>query len=244
MHFGISVCDQERLEYSFLNCIISLLNSSIIDVDKLDYLIRDSYITGFDTIKIDYVRLLQSIRLREINKEYQIVYTKDAISVIENVVYAHDAERKWIQNHPAVQYESYLLQSAFEELKDKYKDVNLFSYQSLTEAGIKLNKDYKISLLCDADIIFLMKNLDSDNVKEYYRSIERRHPLWKSEAEYKAIFTAYSNQIFEVIENAFENLNKYINKVCRSQVINDEAIDACKKDIDNTYKLITDKNSK
>lgn len=31
-----------------LNCFISLLNSKIIDVDKLDYLIRDAYITGFD----------------------------------------------------------------------------------------------------------------------------------------------------------------------------------------------------
>ena len=30
------------------NCFISLLNSKVIDVDKLDYLLRDAYITGFD----------------------------------------------------------------------------------------------------------------------------------------------------------------------------------------------------
>ena len=47
-------------ENSIRNCFIGLLNSKVIDVDKLDYLIRDAYITGFDTVKIDYYRLLTS----------------------------------------------------------------------------------------------------------------------------------------------------------------------------------------
>lgn len=34
-------------ENSIKNCFISMLNSKVIDVDKLDYLIRDAYITGF-----------------------------------------------------------------------------------------------------------------------------------------------------------------------------------------------------
>lgn len=33
------------------NCLIQLLNADVIDVDKLDYLIRDAYITGFDTVQ-------------------------------------------------------------------------------------------------------------------------------------------------------------------------------------------------
>lgn len=33
--------------------MIELLNSSTIDVDKLDYLIRDAYVIGFDSIAID-----------------------------------------------------------------------------------------------------------------------------------------------------------------------------------------------
>lgn len=109
--------------------MISLLNSSVIDVDKLDYLIRDAYITGFETVSIDYERLLRSIRIRKLDDKYEIVYLKGAISVIENVVYAHDAERKWIQNHPVVQYEAYLLQSAIEAIKEKYGDTNIFSYE-------------------------------------------------------------------------------------------------------------------
>ena len=236
---GYQYVKREDLKYSFLNCIISFLNSAVIDVDKLDYLIRDAYITGFDTVSIDYVRLLQSIRLQKEEQKYQIVYTKSAISVIENVVYAHDAERKWIQNHPVVQYEAYLLQSAIEALKSKYKHVNLFSYEALTEDGVEIFKDYKISLLCDADITFLMKNLDSDSGKEYFQRKDRRHPLWKSEAEYKAIFNVgYTDRIFEIVENGLEGLCKYLNFVCKSQEINENALDACKKDIESARKLL------
>ena len=238
---GYPYVKKEDLKYSFLNCIVSLLNSAVIDVDKLDYLIRDAYITGFDTVSIDYVRLLLSIRLRKEKQKYQVVYTKSAISVIENVVYAHDAERKWIQNHPVVQYEAYLLQSAIEALKNKYAHINLFSYEALTEEGIKIFDDYKISLLCDADITFLIKNLDSDSEKEYYRRKDRRHPLWKSEAEYKAIFTVgYTDRIFEIVENGLENLCKYLNFVCKSQEINETALNECIEDIKRSKKLFED----
>lgn len=220
------------LKHSFLNCIISLLNSSVIDVDKLDYLTRDAYITGFDTVSIDYMRIIKSIKLKRKGKEYQVVYTKSALSVIENVVYAHDVECKWIQNHPVVQYEAYLLQRAIEELKNKYTSINLFSYEALTEKGVEIFKNYKITLLCDADIIFLMKNLDNDFEKEYFQRKDRRHPLWKSEAEYKAIFdVGYKDKIFEIIENGLESLCKYLNFVCKSQEINENALNACENDI-------------
>ncbi len=236
---GYPYAKRENLKYSFLNCIISLLNSAVIDVDKLDYLIRDAYITGFDTVSIDYVRLLQSIKLRKEEKNYHIVYTKSAISVIENVVYAHDAERKWIQNHPVVQYEAYLLQSAIEALKNKYTHVDLFSYEALTEDGVEIFENYKISLLCDADITFLMKNLDSDSEKEYFQRKNRRHPLWKSEAEYKAIFNVgYTDKIFEIVENGLEGLCKYLNFVCKSQEINEIALGACEKDLENAQRLL------
>lgn len=235
---GYPYAVKKGLKYSFLNCSISLLNSTVIDVDKLDYLMRDAFNTGFDTVSIDYVRLLQSIRLIKEEEDYQVVFGKSAISVIENVVYAHDVERKWIQNHPVVQYESYLLQRSMEALKNKYNDVNLFSYEALTETGVEICENYKVSLLSDADIIFLMKNLDSHFVKEYYNRKGRRHPLWKSEAEYKAIFDdGYTEKMFEIVVNGLEGLCKYLNFVCKSQEINDETLQACKKDIEDAEKL-------
>lgn len=241
---GYQYVVKDNQRNSFFNCLISLLNSSVIDVDKLDYLIRDAFITGFDTVKIDYIRLLSSVKIRQTNKKYQVVYTKNAISIIENVIYAHDAERKWIQNHPVVQYETYLLQNAIKDLKEKYKVTNLFSYQALTEEGIALSEDYRITLLCDADIIFLMKNLDSDVVKEYFTRKYRRHSFWKTEAEYRAIFNdIFNDNLFDIFENNLEGLVHYLNYLCKSQNINESTLLACEKDIAETKRLYEDKES-
>ena len=83
--------------------------------------------------------------------------------MIENVVYAHDAERKWIQNHPVVLYECYILNHIFQHLNNRLntQKSKLFSYDSLTMEGHVLKNGIKVSLLCDDDIIYLMKNVES-----------------------------------------------------------------------------------
>lgn len=225
--------------HSLLNCLISLLNSSVIDVDKLDYLIRDAYITGFETVAVDYERLLKSIRIRDIENTYEIVFVKGAISVIENVIYAHDAERKWIQNHPIVLYDAYLVQCAIEKINECYSETNIFSYEALTTQGVPVSDNYKVSLLCDADVIFLMKNLAGGCMNEYFDRKERRHPLWKSESEYKAIFSGgYSDKIFDIIEQSLEDLGKFLNFVNKSQGINENTIEACEKEIKRHQELL------
>ena len=244
---GYQYSNEEKDEnLSFLNYLISFLNSSVIDVDKLDYLIRDAYITGFDTISIDYKRLLANIRIRKNKKDgqYEVVYKKGAISVIENVVYAHDAERKWIQNHPIVKYEGYLQQKAIEKILQKYgKDI--FSYDYLSIEGKNITDNLKIRLLCDADIIFLMKNVKDDNVNEYFARNCRRHPVWKSESEYKAIFDGFlTEDTFSVFENALEDLEKYLDYLATPREINYEVLEECKRDIKKTEELQAEEDDK
>lgn len=155
---------------SCMNCLIELLNSKIIDVDKLDYLLRDAYMTGFDTVTIDYVRLLESIRLRKNSQDrYEICYAKSAVSVLENVVYAHDAERKWIQTHPI---------------------------DFLLTDGVFIEGLGNVKLMGDSDVRYLMKNLpDQSWCREYYERKLRKHPVWKTEAEFKFEFLIiYTNQ--------------------------------------------------
>ncbi|MBQ6207139.1 MAG: HD domain-containing protein [Oscillospiraceae bacterium] len=53
-------------EKSLRNCFITLLNSSSIDVDKLDYIMRDADMSGLNTIAIDIDRLLDSLTLTPI----------------------------------------------------------------------------------------------------------------------------------------------------------------------------------
>lgn len=234
------------------NCFISLLNSKVIDVDKLDYLIRDAYITGFNTVSLDYIRLLQAITVSETEKGYQIAYYKDAISVIENVVYAHDAERKWIQNHPVVLYECYILNHIFQHLNGKLNtDTDkLFSYESLTQEGHILKDDIKVSLLCDDDIVYIMKNVPSCETelsKEYFERNKRRHPIWKSEAEYEAFISRAmggQNDSMKAFEQAMTATAFYLTKASDTWTINDETIAKLNTELETLEKDVFDEDTK
>lgn len=222
-------------ENSIKNCFISMLNSKVIDVDKLDYLIRDAYITGFDTVNIDFERLLSSLTLSKNNGMYEIAYNKNAISVIENVVYAHDAEKKWIQTHPVVLYEAYILQHVFSHLSENMDNEGkkLFSLESLSVEGQQFNDNISIALLCDDDIIFLMKNVYPNEIsKEFFERRERRHPVWKSEAEYKAFVLnlARGGELLQEFETAMSVTAKYLIKSTDSWVIDDALIDKLEKE--------------
>lgn len=125
MIIGLRYSRNNTLELGIDNALIQLLNSSVIDVDRLDYLARDRIMTGFENARIDTDRLLASVCLTnnstdEINPEYHFGFYKNALSVIENVVVAHDAERKWIQSHAVVLYDSFLVQRCIRAIEDTY----------------------------------------------------------------------------------------------------------------------------
>ena len=62
-------------EKQIRNCFIELLNGSNFDVDKLDYVIRDTQMSGISNINVDVERLLGSVciitKTKYINKRYQ-----------------------------------------------------------------------------------------------------------------------------------------------------------------------------
>jgi HD superfamily phosphohydrolase len=222
------------------NCLICLLNSSIIDIDKLDYIIRDSYMTGFQSVSIDYFRLLNSVTLVELNSKKLLAYNKRALSVIENVVYAHDSERKWIQSHPVVLYEHFLIQHAIRKV-DRYfskdhRENKLFSYKSLSITGSNFKEKGRIRLLSDEDIIYNIKNVCGDELTdEYFIRGLRRHPIWKSEAEYRSLFdTKVGNDILGSLEIVFYEIEKFLIDNLDIPVINDEVIVFC----NNEYKKL------
>ena len=230
----------DNLLNSIYNCIITMLNSKVIDVDRLDYLIRDAYFTGFETVNIDYTRLLTSLTIIIEDEKAKLGYNKNAISVIENVVYAHDAERKWIQTHPIVLYDMYIIQHVIDNLNKKVSIDNnkkLFSLESLSVEGHKLKNDLEISLLCDDDIVHLLKNNKADSLcMEYFCRKNRRHPLWKSESEYKAYIPLQFGTNGKVLENLTEALSeteKYMRKYSESWIINDSIIDKIKGELKN-----------
>ncbi|MCL2134252.1 MAG: HD domain-containing protein [Candidatus Bathyarchaeota archaeon] len=201
-----------------LNALISVVNSSTIDVDKLDYLIRDAYAAGYDAVAIDYRRLLSNMVICFHGNELKIGFKQNAISAIESVIVAHDFERKWIHSHPVCVYENFILQQAIEEVSKYFLEKSgkkLFSYDSLTEEGQKFNvpviingkqeiMEQNIALLCDDDIICYIKNKCSDAlIKQLFARNKRMKSFWKSEAEYTTLFDAQGTGIRQNMSDIF-----------------------------------------
>lgn len=202
-------------EDGFKNELITLLNSSIIDVDKLDYLIRDSYLIGYQTVSIDYRRLLEGVCVRRMptGSSYKLEFPKKSVSVFENVVYAHDLERKWIQNHPIVKYEMFLLKEAMREVVEKLKEINvkLFCEEALGDAGVKINGELKIRYMSDDDLIFLMKNFGGKSAHMYMHRNEWSKGIWKSDAEFRALFGGeWSQEGLKKFKMEVSSLLKYL----------------------------------
>jgi len=203
-------------DYTFSNCLISILNSTVLDVDKLDYLLRDAYLLGFDTVRVDYQRLIGSIMLMRTAKKngYEVVFGKNAVSVLENVVYARDAERKWLQGHPIVQLEESILREAIDTvLKERKIDCRrLFCYESLCDIGREIEPGVTIRLLSDADIIYMLKQSKSKKAELYFDRSSWPKPLWKSEFEYRAIFKSETvgPETLNKIYTALDNLCAYV----------------------------------
>ncbi len=206
--FGEMDADQYDIinKKMLMDCVIQLLHSSVIDVDRLDYIIRDATTIGYQSVSVDYQRLLKGITLvKDSQFTFRLGFHKNAVSVIENAVYAHDNEKKWVQGHPTILYEGYLIQETIriieEQLAKEYESAStLFSFDSLTEKGstFKPKKGpespggvLRVSFLSDTDLLYLMKNVFFEKapcVKEYFWRNLRRHPVWKSEAEYRSLF--------------------------------------------------------
>lgn len=178
----------DGVNLSFLNCLIQLLNSSVVDVDRLDYVIRDAKVIGFESVSLDYRRLLGGLRIVRRDEECRVVYNKQAVGILENVVFAHDAEKKWVQNHPAIGYEMNLLSHAMDDVRRVYAK-DLFCQRALMEEGMEV-KGVRVRLLADDDLIFLMKNVNppTADIRKYFDRGLRERALWKSEAEFEALF--------------------------------------------------------
>lgn len=283
---GYKYRDSEKIvKHAVLNAFISLLNSTTIDVDRLDYLIRDAYVMGYNSVSIDYQRLLEGVMVVKVEGDVnyspiQLAYRKSALSVIENVIYAHDAEKKWIQNHPVILYEVFLIQriivstrteykkrtgnelfsitalspkndeSAVSDkcfsvisdelekiktllLETEHKDEILASLQTIEKHIKQLKSFIDVSLLCDDDIIHLAKITDPDFLNELFNRGIRRHPIWKSESEYKIYMDGFiGDESYDELQSQIKVLYKFLLEEAPSPSIDCVAVDYCKKRLD------------
>lgn len=208
---------ERQLDKAILNAIIELLNGDLIDVDKLDYISRDSYVTGYSSMTLDLDRLLSSYTVCNMGDgTYRTAYRKGALSVIENVIYANDLERRWIQNHPAILYDCQLVDILLRHY-DKYMRgdskgiTTVFTKEALSREGMP-GLRHNLKMLCDDDIISYVKNENSTRIGEQFFSRNARlKPLWKTEATFEHLVSkSLTPELLGEIIKDFRGMSDYI----------------------------------
>ena len=67
LKYDIASTEEYDEEVCIKNCLIELLNGSFFDVDKLDYIVRDTIESGANNLSIDIPRILNALTLVEVN---------------------------------------------------------------------------------------------------------------------------------------------------------------------------------
>ncbi len=190
---------QEQVE----NALIVLINGSTIDVDKLDYILRDTWASGVDNVSIDVRRLLSALELVVAPVGWlDVAFRKSALSVLQNVIDGRNYLFRWIYSHHTVCYYNLLLRRAVELLdkvlsppgaKEAFLDAisSKDAFQTPVTVG-----PCRVFLPCDDDIYCLLKSHKEDSpelkelVDELLSRTPTRVPLWKTQAEFEILFHA------------------------------------------------------
>lgn len=188
--------------YSIRNCLIQMLNYSTLDVDRLDYMGRDSSLTGFLNAPLDLPVLAASVTaVRQKDGWLTNAYRDDALRVFDLMFQAKLSHDAWVIGSTASLYEAELLKHCIRGLNQRihpdYMDL-IFTPKALSREGIDLvdprdparRKRYR--LLSDIDVSADLKSQTGGLYDELYtRELsKRRSAVWRSYYEYHHIFNA------------------------------------------------------
>lgn len=185
----------EDAERQVVNCLIQLLNGPAIDVDKLDYVIRDTSSSGVNNISIDVQRLLSSLEISAGPRKRLLVFRKSALSVLQSVLDGRNYLFRWIYSHHTVQYYGLILQQAVERLDEVLSEGRpgafldaVFSRQ-VFDSPVRFGS-FSLFLPTDYDFLALLKQHREQiaEVDELLARKPQRIPLWKTQAEFEQIF--------------------------------------------------------
>jgi uncharacterized protein len=107
---------------------LSQLLNSTIDVDQLDYLMRDAYYTGVAYGMIDLQRLLQTIMIYKGN----LTIMRKGVNVVENILMARALMYSSVYFHKTVRIPELMLSKALEEIPG----AEPFEFFRMTDAEI------------------------------------------------------------------------------------------------------------
>lgn len=190
--------DWENAKY--LNVLAGILNSQI-DVDKLEYILRDSYTSGAVLTGIDVERMIMSY----IVYKDKLSLNGKSLSVILNFINGREALYLWMYQHHTVIFANSVMREIINRLPI---DKDYF----FSDDGILKPKD---GIPVD-DIVLLneiRKQKDTEPIKYLYDFLEKRDFLkscWKNPIDFKRIF--YDKKIAEGIISLYVKDNPSVLK--------------------------------
>jgi len=234
----------EEKEKSLENCFISLLHGDVIDADRLDYVCRDKWASGYLSHAVDLDRLISAIRIKCSDGVHQIKYRKNAINEIQSLIDSKNFQSSYVFTHHQVVYEQMLLQESVKELiasllpDTPNSPEKLFNYKALFTPQ-QVNDTTIIYLPSDDDIVHLMKTHSGDipHLEEWLSREYKYYPLWKTRSEFISLFKSYGGKdllneaglfdtkIAPAVETVIDqkcivlNGNPKIKKIARGQIL-------------------------
>ena len=198
MIIGVQYEDKAK---SLENCFISLLHGDVIDADRLDYVCRDKWASGYLSQSVDLDRLISAIIIKGKDGIYQIHYRKNAINEIQSLIDSKNFQSTYIFTHHQVVYEQMLLRESVKKLisillpETPNSPAKLFNYRAFFGPE-QVNDNTTIYLPSDDDIIHLMKCHSSDipQFEEWLSRDYKYFPLWKTRSEFISLFKLYGGK--------------------------------------------------
>jgi len=166
------------------------------------------------------------------------------LSTIDNVILSYDAERRWIQAHPVVIYDYYLVEQCLAAIEKHFEidqsQQGIFQRDALGQQGVRTANGLHIKLLNDGDCLFLMKQLDHSEtngcVEEYLERKKRKQPIWKSEEEFRMIMDQLPQSQQDSFHYIFGANNEEINGTSIGNELNSKRIEEIEQEIDNNQR--------
>lgn len=147
------------IQHTHPHHILIQMVSSQLDADRMDYLLRDSYMSGTTYGYFDMSRILRTMRIRD----GKIVYKESGVQAIENYILARYHMYWQVYYHPTARSYEHLLQCIFQRVKDLYRE----GYDFQTQL------DYLIPMLENRVEVQDFVDLDEAVVLYYFK--EFRH---------------------------------------------------------------------
>ena len=103
------------------NIVVNLINSKAFDMDKLDYVIRDSFYTDIGAPHVDTNRLFRNMYLNNEN-ECKLIFKNRAVPVLQNFIESRDSLYMYVYNHHTAVFSDFMNSYIFRRLAHNKRD--------------------------------------------------------------------------------------------------------------------------